>query len=205
MSQLKVLNIDQRLAQVGVGSSRAGMNITHNRRTMRLREETPQVQIETSTPKFSVNRRKINAEMNLYGPVELTKKHRDKGKQTVLSGIRRAGQEGDFLGDARRPGQQIGQLARNNAMAAAMRKKDFNIGLMPQSMPEMTWDTGSVNINWTRHSLVIDWDGDYMPQLTVDIKFPVDIHLRAEPYFSVTVEDLKTPGKTTGLSFDQWI
>ena len=202
---LKQIRIDQQMAEVGIRSAHASMNITHPRKTMRIREETPRMQIETTLPTFRVNRRKLNAEMNLYGPVELTKRHRDKGKQTVMSGIRRAGQEGDFLGDIRIRGQKIGQLAKNNAMAAAMRKKEFNIGLMPQSRPEITWDTGSVNINWTRHSLVIDWDGDYMPQLTVDIEFPVDIHLSAEPYFSITVEDLKTPGKTTGLSFDQWI
>ena len=192
---LKQIYIDQQMAQIGINNnSRAGMNITHPRRTGRARSETPQIQIEKTSPSFTVNWKKINAEMNIYGPVELTKKHRDMGKQTVLRGIKRAGDDGDFLGNTRIRGQKVSQLSRNKAMAEATRKKEFNIGLMPQNMAEMTWDTGSISINFSKHSMVIDWDEDYLPELTVDQNYPVEINLQTQPYFSITVGDLTTPG-----------
>ena len=83
-------------------------------------------------------------------------------------------------------------LERNKAMSSAMRKRDFNIGLMPKEKAELNWEKGGVNINWSKQSIVIDWDGDFMPQISVDAKFPVDISLLRRHDINITVEPLAT-------------
>jgi len=75
-----------------------------------------------------------------------------------------------------------------------LRKKDVNVGLMPQSSPEVIWDTGHMRINWSKHSVVIDFSGEYMPEMTIDPKYSVEVFLRTEPYFRVMVEEVIDPG-----------
>ena len=193
---LKQINIDQQMAQIGIRSTPARMQISNGQRmTMRVSNQAPQMQLESSIPKFRVNRRKLNSEMNVHSPIDFTKKHRDMGQNAVMRGIRDAGSDGDFLGDARRSGQQIGQLARSKSMSSALRKRDFNIGLMPQSGAELNWEKGYVNINWSDHSVVIDWDGDYMPQVTLEPRHSVESYLRTEPYIRISVGELLSPGR----------
>jgi hypothetical protein len=87
----------------------------------------------------------------------------------------------------------MAKLSRSKAMESATRKKQLELELMPKSSPEVEWDKGYMRINWSKQSIVIDWDGDYMPQLTIDQKYSVEIFMRTEPYFKVTIEDAADP------------
>jgi len=171
---------------------------------MRISSETPQMQIERKAPTFKVNRRKINAESGLKAPLDLAKDYRDKGKAGAARGTRTAVDDGNFLGETRRKGDRVGQLARKKTMSAILRKQQMNIGLMPKSRPEVTWDKGSMSINWSKHSIVIDWDGEYMPQLTVDPRHSIEVFVRTEPYFRVSVEEVLDPNRP-GRYIDQAI
>jgi hypothetical protein len=69
---------------------------------------------------------------------------------------------------------------------------------MPHSSPEIDWDMGYMHINWSKHSVVIDWDGDYMPKMTIDPRYSVNVYMRKEPHFSIRVEDMvesNSPGR----------
>jgi len=191
---IKRLNIDQQFAEIGVRSTPAKMNISLPRMQMRIRTETPQMQIDRKAPSFKVNRRKINNESGLAGSLELSKTFRNKGRQAALRGAKQAKDDGNFLANHRIPGDKVvPQLAKNKAMARAQ-KPDFNVGLMPAGSPEVTWDKGHMRVNWSKHSVVIDWDGEYMPELTIDPKYSVEVFLRKQPYFRVFVEEAVSPG-----------
>jgi hypothetical protein len=161
--------------------------------------EDSELNVETTSPQFSVNTRKLRADMNLLTPLDFTIQARDNGRQTVMQGIARYGREGDFLGDLRNPGDRMGQLARSRVMSEMLRRREFNIGLLPRDRPEMHWDTGSININWSQHRLSVDWDGNHNPQLTVD-PYNVDVYIQNQPYFRITVEEVRL-----GLHVDQLI
>ena len=153
------------------------------------------MEIETQAPSFRINRKKLNSEIGLKGPSELARNFRDQGRVGALRGSRQAVSDGNFLGETRRQGDRVGQLAKNKTMSAILKKKEANIGLMPKERPEVVWDKGSLSINWSRHSVIIDWDGEYMPRLTVDPKHSIEVYLRKEPYFRVTVEEMTDPGR----------
>ena len=61
-----------------------------------------------------------------------------------------------------------------------------------------------MSINWSKHSILIDWDGEYMPQLTIDPKYSIEVFMRTEPYFRISVEEIAMPGMT-GRYVDQAI
>jgi len=194
MPGIQKIIINQQLAELGIRSTPGKLNLSFPRMKMRITNEPTQMEIESKTPTFRINRKKINSESGLKAPMELAKEFRDEGRTGALRGARTAADDGNFLGETRRKGDRVGQLARKKTMSAILKKQELNIGLMPKSRPEVVWDKGSMSINWSRHSILIDWDGEYMPQLTIDPKYSVEIFLRTEPYFRVSVEELLDPG-----------
>jgi len=198
MTEIQRITIEQQLAEVGVRSTPAQMHIARPRMNMKITTESPTMEIDRQNPSFRINRKKINNESGLKGPMELAKTYRDQGTSTAMKSTKEKGKEGDFIGDLTKPGNRIAQIAHSKAMASATRKKQANIGLMPKHSPEVVWDTGSMSINWSKHSIVIDWDGEYMPQVTIDPKYSIEVFLRTEPYFRILVEDIPsalTPGR----------
>ena len=204
MARIQKISIDQQIAELGIRSTPAQLNIKQPRMRMKITSETPQMEVVRVAPKFRVNRRKLNADMNISTPGDFTKKFRDEGKTGALRGTKTFVDDGNFLGNTKIKGDRVGKLARSKSMTSALRKKESNIGLMPRNRPEVTWDKGSMSINWSKHSLVIDWDGDYMPQLTIDPKYSIEIFLRTEPHFRITVEEM-LDGGSAGRYIDQAI
>jgi hypothetical protein len=190
---LKKLSIHQQHAELGIRTTPAQLRINQPRMKMKVSSQTPKMNIVTKAPTFKVNRKKLNSEMNISTSGEFAKEFRDKGKDGALRGVKNAVNDGNFLGNHKIQGDRISKLSRNKTMSAAMRRKESNIALMPKNKPEITWDKGSMSINWSKHSLVIDWDGDYMPQLSIDPKYNIEIFMRTEPYFRITVEELIDP------------
>jgi hypothetical protein len=188
MSLLR-LNIDQQMAEIGVRSTPAKMHISMPRMHMRIKTVAPQMNIDSKAPSFKVNRQKINNESGLKAPLELAKTFRNKGRQTAMRAIGANKDDGNLLANHKIPGDKVPRVAKNRAMSR-LGTKDINIGLMPSSSPEVVWDKGYMRINWSKHSVVIDWDGDYMPRMTIDPKYSVEVYLRTEPYFRVMVEEL---------------
>jgi len=197
MPGIPSITIEQQLAEIGVRKTPAQMHIEQQQMHMTIKTESPEMEIERRNPSFKVNRKKINSESGLKPTSELTKSYRDKGKTGALRGAKTAVEDGNFLGDVKKPGDRVGKLAHTKTMSAILKKKEMNIGLMPKSSPEVEWDRGYMRINWSKHSIVIDWDGEYMPKVTIDPKYSIEIYLRTEPYFRILVneaEDPKIPG-----------
>ena len=195
MAGIYRLNIEQQLAEIGVRITPAGLKITRPQMNMKITSESPHMEIERNNPTFKVNRRKINSESGLKPPLELSHEYRDRGRAGAFRGIKTAVEDGNFLGDHKIKGDKVGLLAQKKTMSAILKKRQYNIGLIPKTRPEIEWEKGSMKINWSKHSLVIDWDGDYMPQLTVDPKYSIEVFLRKEPYFRVTVEEVLDPDR----------
>ena len=205
MPNIQKISIDHQLAEIGVRSIPAQMHITLPRMQMNIRTETPQMEIDKRDPTFKVNWKKVRSESGLKPPAEFSTDYRNKGLEGAIKGTKTAAEDGNFLGEMRIHGDRVAMLSHNKTMNAAIKKsQELNIGLMPKTSPEVKWDRGYMRINWSKHSIVIDWDGEYMPQLTIDPKSQIEIFLRTEPYFRVSVEDWSDPS-TPGRYIDSEI
>ena len=193
MPGIQRITIEQQLAEVGVRITPAEVHIERPHMQMKITTESPEMEIESQAPSFRINRRKINSESGLKSPLELARVYRDNGREGAYRGARTAKEDGNFLGDLKKPGDRVAKLAHSKSMSAIMKKKQTNLGLMPKSIPEVEWERGYMRINWSKHSIVIDWDGEYMPKLTVDPKYSIEVFLRTEPYFRIMVEEVMDP------------
>jgi hypothetical protein len=193
MPNISQITIEQQLAEIGINRTLAQLHIEQQRLQMKIKTELPKMEIDRKNPSFKVNRKKINSESGLKGTPDLSRDFRDRGRIGALRGARIAKEDGNFLGDVRNPGDRVGQLARKKTMSAILKKKDINIGLMPKSTPEVEWDRGYLNINWSQHSIVIDWEGDYMPAVTIDPQHSIEVYLRTAPYFRILVAEGESP------------
>ena len=193
MPGIQKITIDQQLAEIGVHVTPAQLHIERPHMSMKITTEAAQMEIERQAPRFRINRKKINHESGLKAPSGVTYEFRDAGRTGALKGAKQAKDDGNYLGELRIPGDRVAKLAHQKTMAAIAKRKQTNLGLMPKSIPEVEWDKGSMSINWSKHSIVIDWDGEYMPQLTIDPKYSIEVFLRTEPYFKITIEDMVDP------------
>ena len=204
MSKISRIKIEQQMAEIGVQSTQAQMRISNPKMKMTITSEAPQLEIDSQRPSFTVNRKKFNSETGYKPSLELSKEYRDDGKKGALKGTKTAVDDGNFLGQTKVTGDRVAKLARRKTLGAILNKNKINIGLMPNSPAEVTWDKGHMRVKWSRHSLVIDWDGDYMPQVTVEPPHSVEVYLRTKPYFKIMVEE-GPPPQISGRRVDQAI
>ena len=198
MASMPVINIDQHLAEVGVNVVPAQMHITNPRPEITITQERPEMEIDRKSPSFKINRKKLNSEMGLKPASELTTEFRNQGKSGALEGTRSYVKDGNFLGNLKNHGDRVGQLARNKAMSAVVQQTQVNIEAMPKNMPEVVWDKGYVRVNWSKHSIVIEFEGIRTPQVVIDPPYSVEVYLRTEPYFRITVEEGPDPNMPGG-------
>ena len=186
-----MLAIDKSRAQIGINQSHATLRIQSNRLRMRVTQDAPQMQQQNSeVPTFRVaNRAQLNSEMGLSPPAEFIRGKAQDGRAGALRGTSRAARDGEFLGNVRDLTNGVPRLARARQLEAVRQKTDFNVGLMPQSMPEFSWENNEMRVNWSNATLIIDWEGDHMPTINLESPHSVEVYLSSRPYFRVRVED----------------
>jgi len=201
---IKRLNIEQQFAEIGVRSTPAKLNISMPRMQMRIKTETPQMHIDRKAPSFKVNRQKSRNTTTHKALLESVKTQYNKNRQASPRGNVNANDDGTLPAKKNTKGDKTVQTLINNRVKQSQTKIDLNKNSTLTGSPDVTWDKGYMRINWSSHSLVIDWDGEYMPEMVVDPKYSIEVYLRTQPYFRVMVEEI--PGaETLGRYIDRAI
>ena len=183
------IRIDQQTAQIGVRGGPASMQMSQPNGQIRIQQSTPELSIDTQIPTFRGNRQRVNNESGLRDPLTLARNFRDKGKQAALRAAATYKNEGNFIATPGIPGDKSIPMMVKNKMRQFFQKQDYNVGLMPSSIPSLDWNRGHINVNFSKHSISIDRTGGAMsPQITANINFPVDVFLTRQPYVRVSVE-----------------
>jgi hypothetical protein len=195
MAAISRIIIDQQYAQIGVKVTRAQMHISTPQPQMQVNSEMPEMTVETQAPKFKLNWKKVQAESGLKRPIPLTLDIRDKSRQKILENTAKASRDGDFLAKVEQPGDRVVQIARRDSLQQST--KELNLGLMPKSKPEVEWTRGAIRIDWSRPHFDIEWTREYLPEIVIDPPYSVEIYLRREPYFKITVESGEDPFKVS--------
>jgi len=183
------IRIDQQTAQIGVRGGPASMQMSQPNGQIRISQSTPELTVDTQIPTFRGNRQRVNNESGLKDPLTLARDFRNKGKQAALQAAATYKKEGNFIANPRIPGDKSIPMMVKNKMRQFFQKQDYNVGLMPSSIPSLDWNKGHINVNFSKHSISIDRTGGAMsPQITANINFPVDVFLTRQPYVRVSVE-----------------
>lgn len=202
MARIPRIVIDQQRAQIGINTTDASMRISSPRMNMRIRTQSPEMSLENAQPpRFTSDRRQVNHESGLSPPSFVARDQVAQGRASAQAATRRGAQDGYFLGDLTSPGDRVSRLARIRTMEAIHRSPDINVGLMPRSNPELQWEDGQMRVNWSNHTLIIDWEGDNTAEVHIESPHSVEVYLRSRPYFRIRVEDAPSP-PATGRQID---
>jgi len=183
------IRIDQQTAQLGIRSGPASLQISAPNGQIQIQQNAPELTIDTQIPTFRGNRQRVNNESGLKDPLSFAKDFRNKGRQAALRAASDYKNDGNFIANPRIPGDKSIPMMARNRMRRFFQKQDYNIGLMPSSIPSLDWNKGHINVNFSRHNISINRTGGAMsPQITANINFPVNVFLSRQPYINVSVE-----------------
>jgi len=201
------INIDQQYAQIGIrnASGQARMQISMPKGQMTIRTETPRMELDNRMPTFQSPRQRISNESGLMSPLTLARDFRNKGKQAALRAAGEYKNDGNFIANHRIPGDKSIPMLAKRKMDALLGTREFNVGLMPSSPPSLDWDKGYTRINWSGHSINVDWTGGTMADVTADTNYPVEVSLSRQPSFRISSIEPNIQTRTYGRYIDRMI
>jgi hypothetical protein len=126
-------------------------------------------------------------EGGLKKPRVLTVDRRDLAHKATLDSIARISVDGDHLGATEKGGNRVASHAKQKTIAPPT--VTINIKAFPTHTPNMSWEVSSPEIDVTPYSVNVDVTGDYMPNITLDGSFFVEVYLQNKPYISITVAE----------------
>jgi len=190
------IRIDQQSAQIGVRSGPASLQMSQPKGQIQIQQSAPELTVDTQIPTFRGNRQRVNNESGLQDPLTFAKAFRDKGRQAALHAARTYKDEGNYIANPGIPGDKSIPMMVKNKMQRFFQKSDYNVGLMPSSIPSLNWNKGYINVSFSKHSISINRTGGAMsPQITANINFPVDVSLTRQPYIRISVEQTAGGGR----------
>jgi len=186
------LDLNIQRAEIGINTTRAELDITHERANIEVNDQKTQVQIDRRAPSFTADWQRVWSEIGIESSTAFAMRFRDKGRQAAFRGIARYSQEGDHLANHRIPVRERTSSMARSAANSRLSRAEVNVGLSPQSPPNLTWDTGGVSVSWIPHSLTVNSDTIYhMPQTNLNPRQSVSTYLRTQPHISVSVVDTR--------------
>jgi hypothetical protein len=185
--------IEQQFAAIGVNITPAHVEIETPKLSMNITTESPRMTIDRKAPTFEMDFDPYNAgdvlepdvlvgdniAQNIFKDeynkpdAGLTK----RGVHRVAGAVKRANRA------AQTPRRKLKQLAI----------RELKLKTAPPNRPKVKWDPGYLHIDWSGHRINIDWEGEYIPDITVDPPYSIEIYLRNKPYFRITVEEGEAP------------
>lgn len=193
MTGINRILIEQQYATIGVNVTPAQMNITMPRMQMTVESQTPQMTVERQMPQFKVNWTKVRSESGLKTPSEVSKDISFEARKAVGDFMTNSADDSNYISSVDKPGNRIAQVYRRKSLSQD--RVEVNIGTMPQSLPEVEWTPGSIDVSWSDHQLEVSWEGTCMPEVVIDPPFSIEIYLRDKPYIRIVVEDGVTMGE----------
>ncbi len=98
--------------------------------------------IHTELPRIRIDSTRPREEMGLKGPGAVCREGTAVATQAVLEGIGRRAQEGDRFQRIEDPSDPVPEIAA----AVLDSQVDYNVGLIPQTRPQIDVETGRVEI-----------------------------------------------------------
>ena len=194
MPTIQRIVVEQQYASVGIKISPAQLQIMTPRPSFELQQEMPEMSVQSQSANFSVNWRQVHSEIGNKPPIELAAQIRNKGQMGAMDGTAETTQDGNFLQKVEMPGNRVAQLARQKLHEQS--RVEVNVGNVPQHSPEVEWNPGHLKIKWESKQFDVEWDGNYMPEVSLESPYAVEIFLRNRPSIRISVEEVTIPSES---------
>lgn len=197
MPSIGRIQIEQQYASIGIKVTPSQLSITTPRPKLEFQQEMPEMSIDSQKANLKVNWRQEpidSAEFlqaTLNGDALAAVDARNKAKQAKAAA--EAEQDG-IQGAAHKPKFEAAEAPNFTPSTVgdfSMVKKDTSKPEM--TVPEVELDPGQISIKWSTQQFKVEWDGDYMPEFTVEPPYSVEIFLRNRPSIRISVEEVNDP------------
>ena len=187
------LEITTERAQIEIITHKASVEINRRRPQLRITRAPAQMSIDKKAPVMKLDRTAQWQTLHI-GPV--MKQAQEMYRQALSDGLDAVGaiaSEGTAMLDIQNSGNTIARLAEQ-------RMDQNSTGELSASMlpaPEVQWDPGYFNINWTAHQLQLDWDVSTWADIRVEPGY-VEIRMAKHPSIVIKVhyDEKKQEGKS---------
>lgn len=185
MTTMPRIHIEKQNAQIGIKTTKAQVQITSHRPKMKIKAPVPNFTVEHKQPAFKVDWQRVRSESGLPGPIAKSKQLAGEAKQQALQYTGQLAQDGNYLSRTDLGGNRVAELEAERSLDKI---PEINLGSMPQSLPNIEWEPGYINISWSNTQMQVEWDTEYMPTFSVE-PHSVEIFLRNHPYIRITVTE----------------
>lgn len=191
---MKTLNIQTSRPTLNITTTNAQMNISNRIRRFSARRVPPEMKVERQAPSFKVDWRKVWSQSGRKSPEDLQIHMKQQSRQRVDNYIQTVAQNGDYVLQLKNyVGSKSDPLAEISWQNMISRNQvETNVASMPETMPDVVWDPGYVRIEWTTGEVQIDWDDNFMPEITVS-PHSVEIRLEGHKAIKISVNEDNVP------------
>jgi len=173
------LDIDWGFGQIDIKTYKGEVTPKKQNSGFDMEIKKPDISISTSYPEVDIELSRCRSEMGYPAMPELARQLRDDGIQAALDYIERKSIEGDTLA-AIENGVTIQDVAFNEAFPEP---PDYNVDMIPKSMPDITVKEGRVDRDFIYGSVKVHAN---FPLPSVEFKKAhVNISMAKNPYISI--------------------
>ncbi|QZY57541.1 DUF6470 family protein [Crassaminicella profunda] len=131
-------------AQIGINRTPGKLEINQPNPELKMHTQPPKIQIKSEQSKVQIDQYVCFKEEGQKNVEDLIKDNAAFAKQKSLQGIARIVRQGNEMAAIENKGDVIPSQARENAHD--LFNKEFNIGVIPKSRPQINFTGGTVDI-----------------------------------------------------------
>ncbi|WP_432407093.1 DUF6470 family protein [Wukongibacter sp. M2B1] len=175
------LKITMRQGFIGLNINQGSMNIDYGKSNFNMEIKDPKIDMEITQAKVMIDQTRPFSEAGLKKIDEFNRMNTEKARQACLQGIGKIVRQGNELARIDTGVNPIPSQAKYNAFDQDI--KEFNIGFIPKSRPEITLNEGRVEINLQEGYVNIE---NRPRDVYLDVnRANVEVYIRQKPFIDI--------------------
>ena len=177
------IQIQQTPGAIQIESKPAQMKVIRSRRLeLNIRQTRAEMNIKSRPPRLSIDQSECFATSGLKTPLRMSAEFYQNALAAGLEAIAAIAQEGLRFLRIERGGNPIREIA----MTRGIKHRQITLQAMPAVRPNISFEQGQLEINWTPPSLETNWE-----VLEAEVEFiPQQVSIVMNPYPSIEISEV---------------
>ena len=195
------LNIEQQYAKISVDIQPAKIRIEKPEKSMHIHQQVPQMLVEWEAPRVELNFEEARAKLGSNAATPTTSNQMTIRSLAAIHNIAYTGgtpvsqqNENELKVTGNAPAAEVLQTIRERRIPDDVKP------IHRELSPSVRWERGDMSIQWSAHEFYIEWEGESLPQITVE-PCSVDIYIEQKPYIRIYLDEENLP-KAVGNEVD---
>lgn len=159
------------IPRLDIHSTRAQLQITRQPMRLTVERTSPRMKVHRTRPKFKIANSKqlLGEQVGRRPPNAQRQEMMRRAQMAMMHGISKVNAQADAMANYQAYGSGgpsvVAQVQLNSILNQPTNIID--VANVPQSQPEVEWDTGAMEIEWDMGDLEMNWEGGGRPSIEV--------------------------------------